>query len=146
MQAKTRTRILIAVTSTAGLIVIIGVAFLIFVAKTALTAEEHLHATWRALDVTDQYVAVHGDWPRSWDALKGMKLEGDQGQVNIDELRECVEFDFSLQLNSVNTNDVVAFQAIKPKHPTYDAYEWQVRKLLATIAKIRGKNRGAPSS
>jgi hypothetical protein len=141
MDSKIRRRIFLFVTAAIFAVAALVVAFGIHVANTALTAEEHLQATIRVLDLTDQYVAEHGTWPTSWESLQYLKMRWahEREPVKIDWLRNCVDFDFNVQLDSINTHDESAFVAIKPKPPYYSAYSTSVLQLLQTVAKHQQK-------
>ncbi len=124
--------------------VVVGIAaWLIYVAYYALEAENHLIAMSIALEAVDQFVRDTGDWPRSWADLERQRPRS--GEPTPPEewgrIRRWIEVDFTLNLDSVNTADPNAFQAIRPKPPYYDDYEWRIKSLLQTIAARNAKRK-----
>jgi len=117
--------------------IVVGFAVeLINVALVSLEAENHLIAMSLTLETVDQYVQDFGDWPRSWGDLERARPRSGNSisAQELERIRNWVEVDFTLNLDSVNTADPNAFQAIRPKPPCFEDYDWRIRGLLQTIA------------
>lgn len=86
------------------------------------------------------YINDNGKWPDSWDALAMTSPALEHNVWNwpcdIDEIRNRVKIDFSLQLEDVAAIHVDSFDAVQQIGPYYGGNEFSIRELIATAKKL----------
>jgi hypothetical protein len=82
-----------------------------------MDAEANYHATTNVVRVVDQFVRIHGRWPRSWDELEtlsGPELEQVGWPRRASAFRQRVFIDFDANPAEVAQQPWQSFQAIRP--------------------------------
>ena len=86
-----RRQLIYALLATFGIGLIVAVVIGVYAVRTALIAEENLQAFFHANRATLEYVQQNeGQWPKSWDDLRGIRPESD-----FDWVAEHLTFDFN---------------------------------------------------
>ena len=119
-----------------GLFVILGIgcAIVVIIAvcaiRTALTAEENLQAFLHAHRATVEFIQrSEGQWPQSWDDLRGVSPESD-----FEWVAAHVTFDFNADRDELIAQTPDMFTAIVPHEPCY-VVDYEIQWLIDDLKK-----------
>jgi hypothetical protein len=122
----------------------------------SLQAEENLHTTLFTIRLVEEFVALNGRWPHSWDELEKLPVSGDApspmsggrsalrigGEHGYDwpgasqAIRRRVSIAFGANPRQIARQDPMSFAAIKPIGPYYEYRDYGlVASLEAMIRK-----------
>jgi len=129
---KNRLRIVLIV---CGVTALAAIGFALYIVHGSLDAERTLHAYDLVLQLLTVYVNQNsGRWPKNWDDLTTVSL-AEQSSIfrwpnEVDEIRQRVYVDFSINGLDVAAMNVDDFSAVKQIGPNYGPSERRIRELL----------------
>jgi hypothetical protein len=142
-QLAIRRKWTVVIVAITGLVVAVIVSAVWYGVAESLRAEKTLHAYILVSDVVATYVAHNKEWPQNWNALADT-LPSEAHHVwvwpdDLEEIRNRVSIDFSLQLADVAAMQESSFRAVQQLGPSYGSIE-HMNKEVIDAAKNASRN------
>ncbi len=133
-----------------GVVAVVGliIGYLLYRGVTSsIEAEYTLQADRLVLQVLTQHLKENsGEWPSSWKNLQSTVPEAEFGiwkwPNDIDEIKERIHVDFTLETEDVAKMDVDSFTAVRQSYPNYGPNEAFIERLIWTARESVGQDDG----
>ncbi|MCH8046242.1 MAG: hypothetical protein IID44_21235 [Planctomycetes bacterium] len=126
-------------------VVVLIIGYMLYRGVTSsIEAEYTLQADRLVLQVLTQHLKENsGKWPSSWTELQSTVPEAEYSMWkwpnDIDEIKERIHVDFTLQTEDVARMDVDSFTAVRQSYPNYGPNESFIERLIWTARESVGQ-------